>query len=121
MDYKIHQKRTVFLKEFISLLTDIGNLWTTNTITPSHERFISTLIKQKILVNIERIQNTNSKEDKVFILFLILKPYHFLIGCKSTVELRDSYVFFCRIQGRKLCRIQGGKFSRIQGGKFRWT
>ena len=31
---------------------------------------------------------------KVFILFLILKPYHFLIGCKSTVELRDSYVFF---------------------------
>jgi len=68
--------RDVFLKEFISLLTDIGNLWTTNTITPSHERFISTLIKQKILVNIERIQNTNSKEDKVFILFLPLNEMH---------------------------------------------
>lgn len=68
--------RDVFLKEIMTLLTDIGNLWSTNTITPTHERFISTLIKQKILVNIERVQNVNSKEDKVFVLFLPLNEMH---------------------------------------------
>ena len=62
--------RDVFLKEFLMLLQDIGMLWATNTISPAHERFVSTLIKQKILVNIERIQNVKPKDDKVFVLFL---------------------------------------------------
>ena len=68
--------RDVFLKEFIVLLQDIGDLWTTDTIDPMHERFISTLIKQKILINIERIQPVHSKNDKAFILFLPLNEMH---------------------------------------------
>jgi len=68
--------RDVFLKEFLILLTDIGNLWTTNTISPAHERFISTLIKQKILVNIERVQNVSPKDDMTYILYLPMNEIH---------------------------------------------
>lgn len=68
--------RDVFLKEFLVLLTDIGNLWATKTISPAHERFISTLIKQKILVNIERVQNVNPIDDKVYVLYLPLNEIH---------------------------------------------
>ena len=38
------------------LLEEIGVLWTTNTISPAHEHFISHLIKQKILIEIEKYQ-----------------------------------------------------------------
>lgn len=68
--------RDVFLKEFLVLLTDIGNLWATNTISPAHERFISTLIKQKILVNIERVQNVSPKDDMTYILYLPMNEIH---------------------------------------------
>ena len=68
--------RDVFLKEFLILLEDIGNLWSTNTISPAHERFISTLIKQKILINIERVQNVNPKDDMTYILYLPLNEMH---------------------------------------------
>ena len=68
--------RDVFLKDFLILLTDIGNLWTTNTISPAHERFISTLIKQKILINIERVQNVNPRDDMTYILYLPMNEIH---------------------------------------------
>ncbi len=68
--------RDVFLKEFLVLLTDIGNLWSTNTISPAHERFISTLIKQKILVNIERVQNVSPNDDMTYILYLPMNEIH---------------------------------------------
>lgn len=68
--------RDVFLKEFLYLLEDIGNLWSTNTISPAHERFISTLIKQKILINIERVQNVNPKDDMTYILYLPMNEIH---------------------------------------------
>ena len=38
----------VFYDIFIPLLTEIGLLWQTNTITPAHEHFLTTLIRQKI-------------------------------------------------------------------------
>ena len=50
-----HSFREIFLNVILRLLEDIGNLWTIKTITPAHERFISTLIKQKLLINIERV------------------------------------------------------------------
>ncbi|MEN8927980.1 MAG: B12-binding domain-containing protein, partial [Flavobacteriales bacterium] len=68
--------RDVFLTEFLALLGEIGNLWTTNTIDPMHERFISTLIKQKILVNIERVQTNQEADGKVFVLFTPLNEVH---------------------------------------------
>jgi DNA-binding transcriptional MerR regulator len=61
----------IFFKVFIPLLNEIGLLWQTNTITPSHEHFISVHIKQKILLNIERLQSLEPKPNsKTFILFL---------------------------------------------------
>lgn len=67
----------VFYNTFLPLLNDIGLLWQTNTITPAHEHFISVLIKQKILLNIENIQSLNPKPDtKTFVLFLPEKEIH---------------------------------------------
>jgi methanogenic corrinoid protein MtbC1 len=61
----------IFKDVFIPLLTEIGLLWQTNTITPAHEHFLTTFIRQKILINTERIQSKaqqNSK--KTFVLYL---------------------------------------------------
>lgn len=63
--------REIFYKVFIQLLEDIGILWQTDTISPAHEHFISTLIKQKVLVNIEKVQNLEPlNTSKTIVLFL---------------------------------------------------
>ena len=63
--------RDVFYDIFIPLLNEIGLLWQTDTITPAHEHFLTTLIRQKILVNTELIQSkTIPKSDKTFVLYL---------------------------------------------------
>lgn len=71
-----HSFRDIFLKVFLQLLEEIGLLWMTNTITPAHEHFITILIKQKLLINIERVQNMQNESDKTFILFLPLNEIH---------------------------------------------
>jgi DNA-binding transcriptional MerR regulator len=61
----------LFNQDIIPLLSEIGILWQTDTITPAHEHFLSALIRQKILINIEMIQSQNQiNSDKVFVLFL---------------------------------------------------
>ena len=65
----------IFTTYFIKLL-HIGLLWTSNTILPAHEHFISTLIKQKILTNIEKAVGQNSNTDKTYVLFLPLNEMH---------------------------------------------
>lgn len=61
----------VFYDIFIPLLTEIGLLWQTDTITPAHEHFLTTLIRQKILVNTEHIQTVMTpKSKKTFVLYL---------------------------------------------------
>ena len=63
--------REIFYDVFIPLLNEMGLLWQTDTITPSHEHFISALIKQKILVNTEKLQvAVPDKKDKTFVLYL---------------------------------------------------
>jgi methanogenic corrinoid protein MtbC1 len=63
--------RDIFYDVFIPLLSERGMLWQTNTINPAHEHFISTLIRQKILVNTELIQAENKlTSNKTFVLFL---------------------------------------------------
>jgi hypothetical protein len=58
-------------------LNEIGILWQVNSITPAHEHFISNLIKQKILINIEKIQFLQSnKHSKKFVLFLPMNEIH---------------------------------------------
>jgi len=69
--------REIYNDVFIPLLKDIGMLWQSGTITPAHEQFISTLIKQKLFINIEKLQfEKPSKTDKVFILFLPEEEIH---------------------------------------------
>jgi DNA-binding transcriptional MerR regulator len=61
----------IFYSVFLPLLNEIGLLWQTNTITPAHEHFLSVHIKQKILLNTERIQLLEPKPNsKTFVLFL---------------------------------------------------
>lgn len=69
--------REVFYDVFIPLMSEIGILWQTDTITPAHEHFVSYLIKQKILINTEKLQVLEpTKTDKVFILYLPLNEIH---------------------------------------------
>ena len=77
--------REIFLKVFLKLLEDIGLLWMSNTITPAHEHFISTLIKQKLLINIERVQGVKGDSNRTFVLFLPQNEIH---------ELGILYVHF---------------------------
>jgi DNA-binding transcriptional MerR regulator len=63
--------RSIFYDVFIPMLTNMGMLWQTDTISPSHEHFITTLIRQKIIASTEKIQSkqvNNSK--KTFVLYL---------------------------------------------------
>jgi len=69
--------REVFYTVFIPLMQEIGFLWQTQTISPAHEHFISYLIKQKLLINTEKVQILEpTKTDNVFVLFLPLNEVH---------------------------------------------
>jgi len=69
--------REVFHDVFIPLMNEIGLLWQSDTITPAHEHFISYLIKQKLLINTEKIQILEpTRSDKIFVLFLPLNEIH---------------------------------------------
>ncbi|MFN2262215.1 MAG: MerR family transcriptional regulator [Psychroflexus sp.] len=62
---------------FIPLMIDIGMLWQAGTITPAHEQFISNLVKQKLFINIEKLQKEQApKTDNVFVLFLPSEEIH---------------------------------------------
>jgi methanogenic corrinoid protein MtbC1 len=63
--------RDIFYDIFIPVLNDLGLLWQTNTISPAHEHFLSINFKQKILLNIEKLQSLEPHPDKeTFVLFL---------------------------------------------------
>ncbi len=69
--------RQIFVDVFIPLLKEIGLLWQTDTINPAHEHFITNLIKQKLLLNIEKLQYSKpTKGDKAFVLFLPENEIH---------------------------------------------
>ena len=67
----------IFYSVFLPLLNEIGMLWQTNTITPAHEHFLSVHLKQKILLNTERLQLLEPKPvSKTFVLFLPENEIH---------------------------------------------
>lgn len=69
--------KEVFYSVFIPLMHELGFLWQTDTISPAHEHFITYLIKQKLLINTEKVQTlTPTNEDKVFVLFLPSNEVH---------------------------------------------
>ncbi|NJB71748.1 DNA-binding transcriptional MerR regulator [Saonia flava] len=67
----------IYVSYFIPFLSEIGLLWHTHTINPAHEHFITSLIKQKILIATEKLLGTLPKyHDRRFILFLPLNEIH---------------------------------------------
>lgn len=69
--------REIFYDVVIPLMNEIGLLWQSGTITPAQEHFISYLIKQKLLINTEKIQILEpTRTDKVFVLYLPENEIH---------------------------------------------
>ena len=69
--------RDIFWEYFIPLLSELGLLWQTDTISPAHEHFITNLIKQKIYTSTEKLQLMEpTQHDKVFVLFLPENEIH---------------------------------------------
>ena len=69
--------REIFNEVLLPLIKNINMLWQTKTITPAHERFITSHIRQKILIHIERLQSLNPRPDtKTYVLFLPLNEVH---------------------------------------------
>lgn len=63
--------REVFRTVFLPFLNDIGLMWQTSVITVAHEHFLSNLLRQKILYQIDQLHAiTVVPEQKVFVLFL---------------------------------------------------
>ena len=82
--------RDIFYTVFVPMLEELGLLWQTNTITPAHEHYISTHIKQKILLNIEKLQNLEPKPStKTFVLYLPDNEVHDIGLLFVNYELRS--------------------------------
>ena len=84
--------REVFYTVFVPLMQELGFLWQTETITPAHEHFITYLIKQKLLINTEKVQILepikNDKTDKVItsLKYELLQIYNKKCRCLCTIE-----------------------------------
>jgi DNA-binding transcriptional MerR regulator len=69
--------KEAFYDALVPLLNEIGLLWQTETITPAHEHFISTRIKQKILLYMEKSRDTKPNDSKkTFVFFLPENEIH---------------------------------------------
>ena len=73
-----HNFKYVFIDIFMPLMKELGILWQTGAISPTHEHFITNLVKQKIHVQTELLQRTTTfKEDQpIFALFLPENEIH---------------------------------------------
>lgn len=59
-----------FLKIVFPFLIEVGLLWQVGTIFPSHEHFVSNIIKQKVFVAIDGQVGRFAENRKIFLLFL---------------------------------------------------
>lgn len=93
--------REIFYEVMMPLMNEIGLLWQSGTITPAQEHFISYLIKQKLLVNTEKIQILEpTRTDKIFVLYLpeneihelglMYLNYELLLNGYKTIYLGES-------------------------------
>jgi len=67
-----------FTRIFLPLMSELGILWQTGAISPSHEHFITNLVKQKIHVQTEILQRKQDPKDNknIFVLFLPENEIH---------------------------------------------
>jgi MerR family transcriptional regulator, light-induced transcriptional regulator len=85
-----HTFREIFYAVFMPLLKELGMLWQTHTITPAHEHFLTVHIKQKIILNIEKLQNLEPKPNtKTFVLYLPENEIHDIGLLFVNYELRS--------------------------------
>ncbi|AWG27119.1 MerR family transcriptional regulator [Flavobacterium kingsejongi] len=69
--------REIFTAVFIPLLNEIGMLWQAGTITPAHEHFITNLIRQKLMVNIDLLQAQKpTVTSNIFVFYLPKNEIH---------------------------------------------
>ncbi len=67
----------IFLEVFLPLLNEIGLLWQTDTISIANEHFISGLIRQKVVVQIDSLQVLKpTKQERIFVLSLPMNEIH---------------------------------------------
>ena len=73
-----HDFEHLFMQIFMPLMKELGILWQTGAISPSHEHFITNLVKQKIHLQTESLQRRkfNSSEHPIFVLFLPENEIH---------------------------------------------
>ena len=93
--------RQIFYEVVIPLMNEIGLLWQAGTISPAQEQFITFLIKQKLLINTEKVQILEPiRNDKVFVLYLpeneiqelglMYLNYEILLNGYKTIYLGES-------------------------------
>ena len=71
-------------------MIELGVLWQTNSISPSHEHFITSLIKQKIHSLCEKLQeNQPQTTDQTFVLYLPDNEIHELGLLYLNYEILD--------------------------------
>ena len=69
--------REIFKDYFVPLLQELGYLWQTNTISTTHEHFITNFVKQKVYTNTEKVQRLEPVDpNKIFVLFLPENEVH---------------------------------------------
>ena len=97
-----HDFGFIFINIFMPLMRELGILWQTGAISPSHEHFITNLVKQKIHSQTELSQRTQTalNSDKIFVLFLpeneihelgiLFLNYHILTKGYKTIFLGQS-------------------------------
>lgn len=73
-----HDFEYLFMQIFMPLMKELGILWQTGAISPSHEHFITNLVKQKIHLQTEVLQRKKFSLDNnpTFVLFLPENEIH---------------------------------------------
>ena len=68
----------IYLNIFVPLMRGLGILWQTGAISPSHEHFITNLIKQKIYIQTELMQRDSTPQinASTFVLYLPENEIH---------------------------------------------
>lgn len=60
----------IFYDVLLPFLNEVGMLWQVNTINSTHEHFATNLIKQKLWVEIDELQNNVTHTEKTYVLYL---------------------------------------------------
>ena len=73
-----HNFEYLFMNIFMPLMKELGILWQTGAISPSHEHFITNLVKQKIHLQTEYLQKNKFEPNNhpIFVLFLPENEIH---------------------------------------------